>query len=189
MLISPIFSFEMCESKTPVTVLQELCVKKKESAPHYEFLGEESVKENEKIFTYKVSCFGQVSRGTGKAKKDAKHDAACNMLKVLAQHMPDVHDVKISSSYAQERDAVSELLNICVQRNLPKAEFILECASGPSHSPEFKVVCCVATMKRSASHSTKKGAKQLAALKMLESIQEASRCSLHFVSFINSSFL
>jgi dsRNA-specific ribonuclease len=165
----------MCDSKTPVTILQELCVKKKESAPHYEFLGEELVKENEKIFTYRVSCFGQESRGTGKAKRDAKHDAACNVLKKLAHDMPDVHGMKISSSHVLERDNISELLNICVQRNLPKAEFELESASGPSHSPEFKIVCCVATMRRSASHSTKKGAKQLAAQKMLATIQEVSR--------------
>jgi dsRNA-specific ribonuclease len=94
------------------------------------------------------------------------------MLKILAQYHPDVGEMKNSTGQIIERDAVSELLNICVQRNLPKAEFELLNASGPSHAPEFTYRCHVATMQKTASHSTKKGAKQLAAQKMLTTVQE-----------------
>lgn len=44
-------------------------------------------------------------------------------------------------------------------------------ASGEPHRPEFKVICNLATIKRTGRHSTKKGAKQMAALAMLEVVQ------------------
>jgi dsRNA-specific ribonuclease len=75
MKFSLYFSITMCDSKTPVTILQEFCVKNKEPVPHYEYKGEETSAENEKTFTYKIYTMGQESSGVGKSKKDAKHDA------------------------------------------------------------------------------------------------------------------
>lgn len=64
--------------KTPVSVLQELCVKHNHGAPFYEELADGS--DEEKTFSYMVQAFGQTAQGTGRSKKEAKHEAAVNIL-------------------------------------------------------------------------------------------------------------
>lgn len=70
-------------SKTPVSILQEMMVKKC-MVPNYEliFNGGGS---HLNTFTYQVSCNGLKANGTGRCKKDAKHEAAKAMLETIAK--------------------------------------------------------------------------------------------------------
>lgn len=70
--------------KTPVSILQEMMVKKGGS-PNYELI-HDGGGSHENTFTYKVSCEGLKAIGTGRCKKDAKHAAAGNMLETIAKH-------------------------------------------------------------------------------------------------------
>lgn len=67
---------EMTE-KTPVSVLQELCVQENVSVPMYENIAHET---DPKMFSYLVSAFGCIARGSGRSKREAKHEASANLL-------------------------------------------------------------------------------------------------------------
>lgn len=70
--------------KTPVSMLQEM-MQKKGSPPAYELI-HNGGGTHQNIFTYKVSCNGLSATGTGRNKKDAKHEAATAMLETIAKH-------------------------------------------------------------------------------------------------------
>lgn len=67
---------EMAE-KTPVSVLQELCVQENESVPMYENIPHES---DPKMFSCVVQSFGYYAKGSGRSKREAKHEASANLL-------------------------------------------------------------------------------------------------------------
>lgn len=70
-------SSEMAE-KTPVSVLQELCVKYQHGAPFYDELNDGG--DDGKTFTSLVQAFGATAKGTGRTKREAKHNAAERLL-------------------------------------------------------------------------------------------------------------
>lgn len=162
-------------NKTPVTILQELCVKRKLNPPFYELIEDGS--NPTKTFTFKLNVLNQVSIGSGRSKKDAKHEAANEMLRLLqTQSFYKPQEVPtVSQNYLSiDGNSVGELLDICVHRNITLPEFKLMNASGPSHAPIFTYECAINTIKRTASHSTKKGAKQLVAQIMVDILQKVS---------------
>lgn len=67
---------EMAE-KTPVSLLQELCTQESSSVPMYESIGHES---DPKMFTFLVEAFGCYAKGSGRSKREAKHDASANLI-------------------------------------------------------------------------------------------------------------
>lgn len=71
-------------NKTPVSILQEMMVKK-QTVPNYELI-HNGGGTHINVFTYQVSCDGLTATGTGRSKKDAKHEAAQAMLKAIAAH-------------------------------------------------------------------------------------------------------
>ena len=58
---------------------------KKKVVPNYELIYDGGG-THDNTFTYQVSCDGLVARGTGRCKKDAKHEAAKAMLEAIAAH-------------------------------------------------------------------------------------------------------
>lgn len=133
---------------------------------------------NSKLFEYEVSAFGQIASGQGKNKKEAKHEAAVNIINQLRQlpafatELGDVQPFVVPrTAMGNDGDAVSLLLDICVQRDWPIATFTVQQALGTAHAPEFRVECRVASMVRVGTFSTKKGAKQIAAQEMLQVVQ------------------
>lgn len=62
--------------KTPVTVLQELCVQESELAV-YEYVPHET---DPKLFSCLVTAFDLVSSGSGQSKMEAKHKASENLM-------------------------------------------------------------------------------------------------------------
>ena len=67
---------EMAE-KTPVSVLQELCIQENSSVPMYESIPHES---DPKMFAFVVEAFNLFAKGTGRSKREAKHDASANLI-------------------------------------------------------------------------------------------------------------
>lgn len=127
-------------------------------------------------FEYEVAAFGQIASGDGPNKKVAKHEAAVHLINELRQ-LP-TFAAELSTSFvvprpalSTEGDAVSLLLDLCVQRDWPIAQFHVQQAFGSAHAPEFRVECRVASMVRVGTFSTKKGAKQIAAQAMLHVVQ------------------
>lgn len=157
-------------SKTPISVLQEICVKNFKNAPVYEVIADGS--GFDKVFAYKVKAFDEVATGYGKSKKDAKHEASIQMLRKLEHLNLSEEREPREAPPAGEGNSVGDLHDICVARNIPLPQFNLVNATGPSHNPDFTFECRVASVIRLAKHSTKKGAKQLAAYKMLQVFQE-----------------
>lgn len=64
------------DSKTPVSLLQELCVQEDNSSPIYE----ELPTENPKMFCFIVMAFGYGAQGSGQSKKIAKHEASSKLI-------------------------------------------------------------------------------------------------------------
>jgi len=71
-------------SKTPVSILQEMMVKQG-MIPDYELIHDGGGR-HVNTFTYRVTCDGLSATGTGRCKKDAKHEAAKAMLTEIAAH-------------------------------------------------------------------------------------------------------
>ncbi|XP_031621587.1 uncharacterized protein LOC116339698 [Contarinia nasturtii] len=168
------FEEDMSE-KTPVSVLQELCVQDNGSAPIYESIPHET---DPKMFSFIVSAFGLYAKGSGRSKREAKHDASAQLISVLAQKdqfKSRLLKVPPTPRPSTDQDAVGTLLDICVQRQWPVAKFDVMQACGEPHRPEFTVVCQLAHIKCTGTSSTKKGAKQIAAQSMLSFVQNISQ--------------
>lgn len=71
--------FTMSSIKTPITILNEMMVKKK-IVPVFELIISKGINQ----FTYQVSCDGLVAIGSAGSKKDAKQEAANQMLEKIA---------------------------------------------------------------------------------------------------------
>lgn len=128
------------------------------------------------FFEYEVAAFGQCAGGDGLNKQAAKHEAALNLIKELRQLPTFAADLSKAfvvprPALSSEGDAVCMLLDLCVQRDWPIAQFNVQQAFGSAHAPEFRVECRVASMVRVGTFSTKKGAKQIAAQAMLQVVQ------------------
>lgn len=76
-------------------------------------------------------------------------------------------------------DPVSDLLDFCVNRNLPIAHFRQEVSA---HGNEFTMKCRVASIERFGTCSTKKAAKYVAAKEMLSVLQNLPNFSVKDLS-------
>ncbi|XP_037029080.1 uncharacterized protein LOC119069209 [Bradysia coprophila] len=168
------------QTKTPVSLLQEFCVKKRQSAPIYTLIEDGTNQPTpDKTFVYEVLAFDYKAVGRGRNKNNAKHEAANNLIQILQnddlyRDELSVQQPEVPRDACPEIDAVSVLMDICVDRNLPIAQFRIQQASGAAHAPEFVVECQVASIVRVGVFSSKKGAKQLAAKKVLAVLQDVS---------------
>lgn len=63
--------------KTPVSVLQELCIRENGRAPVYESVPHPS---DPKMFSFVVEAFDLFAQGFGRSKKEAKHEASVNLI-------------------------------------------------------------------------------------------------------------
>jgi len=71
-------------SKTPVSILQEMMVKQG-MVPDYELIHNGGGR-HVNTFTYRVICDGLTAIGSGRCKKEAKHEAAKAMLTEIIKH-------------------------------------------------------------------------------------------------------
>uniref|UniRef100_A0A1L8DGT8 Putative staufen n=2 Tax=Nyssomyia neivai TaxID=330878 RepID=A0A1L8DGT8_9DIPT len=158
----------MAQKKTPVTLLQEVCVKNKVNVPIYQ----EIPNPVDKMFTIQVEALDEIAEGSAPSKQEAKHIAAALLLQKIEKDWQTLNIASYEKVNRAESDYVSTLMDICIQGNHPLASFTEIDARGPSHAPTFTYRCEVGEIKRTAEHTTKKGAKQLAAKEMVDVIQK-----------------
>ena len=128
---------------------------------------------------------------SGNSKKAAKHGAARAMLHLLKQTKPnqtttpspDQSSTSVSKqtniSDATQKlqqtlvsgNCVGALQELCTKRFLPLPKCELEQSSGPSHQPQFSMVCVVQHRRKVGVAGNKKAAKMEAARAMLVDIE------------------
>lgn len=63
--------------KTPASALKELCNQGKVSEPMFESIPHES---DPKMFAYVVGAFDMFAKGSGRTKREARHNACANLM-------------------------------------------------------------------------------------------------------------
>ncbi|CAK9810237.1 Interferon-inducible double-stranded RNA-dependent protein kinase activator A [Anthophora quadrimaculata] len=174
-------------SKTPISILQEMMIQKK-IIPNYELI-HDGGGTHMNTFTYKVTCGDFTATGTGRSKKDAKHEAANAVLKIIVEHRgypqlpasespvrtplpPPVPEVQRIPPDVPFVNAVGVLHTLCLQNNLEEPKYILISDVGPPHAKVFTIQCGVATFQEVGIARTKKQAKQEAAKKLLDKLTD-----------------
>ncbi|XP_011157520.1 RISC-loading complex subunit tarbp2 [Solenopsis invicta] len=176
-------------SKTPVSILQEMMVKQG-MIPDYDLIHDGGGR-HVNTFTYRVSCDGLNATGTGRCKKDAKHEAAKAMLTEIAKHrnypqLPAANTPTVSPSRSPFHsaplpprlpsnvpffNAVGELQELCAINNLQEPEYLLIKDIGPPHARIFTLRCKISNFEEDGTATTKKQAKHDAAKKMVDRIK------------------
>ncbi|XP_071575960.1 RISC-loading complex subunit TARBP2 [Temnothorax nylanderi] len=176
-------------SKTPVSILQEMMVKQG-MIPDYELIHDGGGR-HVNTFTYRVMCDGLSATGTGRCKKDAKHEAAKAMLTEIAAHrnypqLPAATTPTMSPSKSPFHsappppkipanvpfvNAVGELQELCADNQLQEPEYILIRDIGPPHARIFTIRCKVSSFEEDGIATTKKQAKHDAAKRMVDRIK------------------
>ncbi|XP_050575510.1 RISC-loading complex subunit TARBP2-like [Bombus affinis] len=175
--------------KTPVSILHEIMAKNL-VMPNYELI-HDGGGTHINTFTYRVTCEGLTATGIGRSKKDAKHEAAKAMLEAIAAHRghlqlpaspaqssvrtplpPTIPEVKRTPPDVPFINAVGALQDLCIENNLQEPKYKQINEVGPPHAKIFSIQCTVTTFKETGVARTKKQAKQEAAKKMLDKINE-----------------
>lgn len=63
--------------KTPVSLLQELSIRESGHSPFSEYIPHEN---DPKMFTCVTEAFNKTAVGSGRSKKEAKHEASANLI-------------------------------------------------------------------------------------------------------------
>jgi len=167
-------------NKTPVTILQETLQKTKQT-PHYELIYN-GVGTNDPLFMFRVCAEGLTAEGSGKSKKEAKHNAAREFLRrmkpgnavVENADVEDLEDLHVASPYtgALKENFIGMLEGICVVNKLPFPAYIQISEIGPPHARVFTMKCQLSSLMETAVARTKKQAKHLAAKQMIERLKD-----------------
>lgn len=161
--------------KTPVTLLQELCAKRR-CTPEFT-LFDDVVDTGKPSFVCHVSALGKNAIGKGNSKKVAKHAAAEALLDTLkdmntSESLP-VNEI-MCNPYSDEmrENAVGALQNFCLTYmiNIPRYEDVSQ--EGLPHARYFHVKCLIPPHTTEGTGRTKKQAKHVAAYIMLGKLKE-----------------
>ncbi|XP_026471160.1 interferon-inducible double-stranded RNA-dependent protein kinase activator A homolog [Ctenocephalides felis] len=119
--------------------------------------------------------------GRGITKKAAKHDAARLALEKLSdmkvlQSVLEAKKREQQTSSKTNYAAVRQLQHFCRKEIILQPKFNLVAEMGPLYAKEYAIECSVGEeFKETATASTKRVAKRLAAHKMLETLREIER--------------
>ncbi|KAK2589262.1 hypothetical protein KPH14_007822 [Odynerus spinipes] len=168
-------------------ILQELGVKEC-VLPSYDVIYSKNG-THENVFTYKVKYKDLCTDGTASNKKEAKQNAAQNMLKLLQQsNNLSSKELKILSSsesnvfttksmscsstslFPESRNYVGTLQEYCIKNNLIEPNYELCETNGLPHQMTFTVSCTLGSITEKAVANTKKQAKQQVAQKVLQNL-------------------
>ncbi|XP_014664139.1 PREDICTED: RISC-loading complex subunit tarbp2-like isoform X2 [Priapulus caudatus] len=169
-------------SKTPISMLQELCTKRG-LTPKYDVVAVEGA-VHEPTFVYRVQVGDMVSQASGSSKKKAKHAAAQNMLDKISG-VPESYPVgqiktestnSISESNGEHEDGipgnpVGQLQELTMCRHWPPPRYDLVQEIGQPHEREFIILCKVLKWNELGRGHSKKLAKRQAAHKMMEQLK------------------
>ncbi|CAO1433202.1 unnamed protein product [Diamesa hyperborea] len=157
-------------SKTPITILQELCAKRNfRDLPIFEDFT--PIEPSEYRFHVKCTALGKEVIGYGLTKKIAKHMSAQMILQKYSYNSEEMDDDELNIPQVVDRNSITDLLDICAQRNFAKPEFKEISVVGPPHAPRFTIECTLSSIIRSAVAPSKKLAKQMAALEVLKVVK------------------
>ncbi|KAK7066089.1 RISC-loading complex subunit tarbp2 [Halocaridina rubra] len=174
-------------SKTPVSLLQELCMRRGIS-PKYDLLQIEGA-VHEPTFVYRVTVDEFAANGSGHSKKKAKHSAAKAMLDIIIQGGaagtgdqasggPDDAPPELSTQIVPPHDdgipgnPVGALQELCMVRSWPSPTYELTLEEGVPHERTFSVSCTIGTTKEVGTGKKKKLAKRQAAYKMTQRMKD-----------------
>lgn len=171
-----------CVGKTPVSLLQELYVRRG-MVPKYDLVQIEGA-VHEPTFKYRVTIGEFVATGCGQSKKKAKHCAAKAILDKLlgAQNagvappgQPTIPDLAqdIFSPYDDgiQGNPVGILQELCMSRRWPPPTYDLSHEDGLPHERSFTLVCVIGKYRETGAGKSKKLAKRQAAHKMIKRLQ------------------
>ncbi|KAG5336100.1 STAU2 protein, partial [Acromyrmex heyeri] len=172
-------------AKSEINLLQELSIKRG-FMPIYNF-SEKNI-NYQKEFICNVACAKLVTHGTGNSKKEAKHNAARNMLSLLATNhkiplsvvtpqvvtssiVTSVVTSPIVTNISQNPEKVCNTSSneFCQQRQIPTKDiqYDLIYDEGLPHEKTFTVKVSLGSLCERGTGQCKKSAKQEAAKKML----------------------
>lgn len=163
-------------NKTPAAIVQEYATKNKMIAEYELIYNDTSL--TMVSFKYRLTLGEYEVKGVGLSKKEAKHEAAKNMLNKLIENNPILlktafKNVDFVNHMVSPYDnnikinAVGKLNSACLNNKLGTPEFNLVREEGQSHAKLFTISCQVAKLIEYATHKTKKQAKHLVAVKMM----------------------
>ncbi|XP_068236645.1 protein Loquacious-like isoform X2 [Palaemon carinicauda] len=174
-------------SKTPVSLLQELCMRRGIS-PKYDLLQIEGA-VHEPTFVYRVTVGEFAANGSGQSKKKAKHAAAKAVLDIIIQGgaastggpttggppgAPPELSTQIVSPYDDgiPGNPVGSLQELCMARRWPPPTYELTSEEGFPHERTFSIACTIGTTKEVGTGKSKKLAKRQAAYKMTQRLKD-----------------
>jgi len=166
-------------NKTPASIVQEYAIKN-QLTPQYDMIFS-GVLDNKIYFRYSLKLDNYLAMGEGSSKKEAKHEAALKLLKQMITDNPQLlitefkecdFDNHVVSPFDKniKVNAIGKLNDICANNKLGLPEFKLVREEGLAHAKLFTISCEVCRMIESATHKTKKQAKHLAAVKMVNKL-------------------
>ncbi|XP_060868447.1 interferon-inducible double-stranded RNA-dependent protein kinase activator A [Metopolophium dirhodum] len=171
-------------NKTPASIVQEYAAKNR-LVPQYDLI-HNGVSHSKVSFKYSLTLDDYVAVGDGSSKKEAKHVAALNLLKIMIEDKPELlntdfkqwdFDNHVVSPFDNniKVNAVGQLNDICTNNKLGLPEFNLVREEGQAHAKLFTISCHVAKMIETATHKTKKQAKHLAAVQMVNKLMSIDK--------------
>jgi len=176
--------------KTPVSLLQELCMRRGIS-PKYDLLQIEG-QVHEPTFVYRVNVGEYTASGSGQSKKKAKHAAAKAVLDIILHGLGPNHNngtqdctlmqannqgselSKMVSPYDDDipGNPVGQLQELCMTRRWPPPTYELTAEEGFPHERTFAIACTIATYKEIGHGKSKKLAKRQAAFSMFQKLTD-----------------
>ncbi|KAE9538927.1 hypothetical protein AGLY_005509 [Aphis glycines] len=171
-------------NKTPASIVQEYAAKNR-LVPQYDLI-HNGISHSKVSFKYSLNMGDYVAVGEGSSKKEAKHVAALNLLKLMIDDKPQLlntdfkqwdFDNHVVSPFDNniKVNAVGQLNDICTNNRLGLPEFNLVREEGQAHAKLFTMSCQVAKMIETAIHKTKKQAKHLAAVQMVNRLMSIDK--------------
>jgi len=171
-------------NKTPASIVQEYAAKNR-LVPQYDLI-HNGVSHSKVSFKYSLTLDDYVAVGDGTSKKEAKHVAALNLLKIMIDDKPQLlntdfkqwdFDNHVVSPFDNniKVNAVGQLNDICTNNKLGMPVFKLVREEGQAHAKLFTISCHVAKMVEVATHKTKKQAKHLAAVQMVNKLMSIDK--------------
>lgn len=162
-------------SKTYIAILQEVCFSKQLGAPTYNVIQDIPL---DFIVVVSTPMDDNTAIGKGRTKKEAKHNAAKELLEELQLLKPQDNKLSLTKQDSTRKKAnldshaINLLGDFCLNYNLPIVEFRDLCGTGPSNNPVFTVECKISSIIRHGQGTTKKGAKHIAAEQVFDIVKE-----------------
>nr|AFX89033.1 loquacious [Mayetiola destructor] len=163
--------------KTPVSVLQEL-LSRRGITPTYDLVQIEGA-IHEPTFRYRVTYGNKDAMGAGKSKKEAKHQAARNLIdKLTGIQIADQILPPATPNGNKENDSkvngnpIGWLQELCMARRWPPPFYETQSEVGLPHERQFTIACHVSIYCETGRGKSKKEAKRLAAHQMWQRLQD-----------------